>query len=112
MKEGESKRRSRSSLLPSSPFPTSSFFASTPPPPEKKKNHKLFKSNPGIVLTNDGNAILREIDVSHPAAKVRQREEKERKKASPSSRFLLVLVPSLSLSPSFPLLLKSSPIIS
>ena len=24
----------------------------------------------GIVLTNDGNAILREIDVSHPAAKV------------------------------------------
>ena len=25
----------------------------------------------GIVLTNDGNAILREIDVSHPAAKVR-----------------------------------------
>jgi chaperonin GroEL (HSP60 family) len=25
----------------------------------------------GIVLTNDGHAILREIDVSHPAAKVR-----------------------------------------
>jgi chaperonin GroEL (HSP60 family) len=25
----------------------------------------------GIVLTNDGNAILREIDVSQPAAKVR-----------------------------------------
>lgn len=24
----------------------------------------------GIVLTNDGNAILRELDVSHPAAKV------------------------------------------
>ncbi len=24
----------------------------------------------GIILTNDGNAILREIDVSHPAAKV------------------------------------------
>lgn len=23
----------------------------------------------GIVLTNDGNAILREIDVTHPAAK-------------------------------------------
>ena len=23
----------------------------------------------GIVLTNDGNAILREIDVQHPAAK-------------------------------------------
>lgn len=23
----------------------------------------------GIVLTNDGNAILRELDVSHPAAK-------------------------------------------
>jgi T-complex protein 1 subunit gamma len=26
----------------------------------------------GIVLTNDGNAILREIDVSHPAAKARR----------------------------------------
>lgn len=26
-------------------------------------------SSEGIVLTNDGNAILREIDVSHPAAK-------------------------------------------
>lgn len=25
----------------------------------------------GIVLTNDGHAILREIDVNHPAAKVR-----------------------------------------
>jgi chaperonin GroEL (HSP60 family) len=25
------------------------------------------------VLTNDGNAILREIDVSHPAAKARRR---------------------------------------
>jgi hypothetical protein len=24
----------------------------------------------GIVLTNDGNAILRELDVAHPAAKV------------------------------------------
>jgi T-complex protein 1 subunit gamma len=23
----------------------------------------------GVVITNDGNAILREIDVSHPAAK-------------------------------------------
>jgi hypothetical protein len=28
-------------------------------------------SHAGIVLTNDGNAILREIDVTHPAAKVR-----------------------------------------
>jgi hypothetical protein len=26
----------------------------------------------GIVVTNDGNAILREIDIAHPAAKVRQ----------------------------------------
>ena len=26
----------------------------------------------GIALTNDGNAILREIDVTHPAAKVRE----------------------------------------
>lgn len=25
---------------------------------------------PGIVLTNDGHAVLREIDVGHPAAKV------------------------------------------
>ena len=32
----------------------------------------------GIVLTNDGNAILREIDVTHPAAKVREREKEER----------------------------------
>jgi hypothetical protein len=29
----------------------------------------LLDANGGIVLTNDGNAILREIDVSHPAAK-------------------------------------------
>lgn len=33
----------------------------------------LLDANGGIVLTNDGNAILREIDVSHPAAKVQQR---------------------------------------
>lgn len=25
----------------------------------------------GIVVTNDGNAILRELDLAHPAAKVR-----------------------------------------
>jgi hypothetical protein len=30
----------------------------------------LFPSSSGIVLTNDGHAILREIDVAHPAAKV------------------------------------------
>ena len=30
----------------------------------------------GIVLTNDGNAILREIDVTHPAAKVRKERER------------------------------------
>ena len=29
-----------------------------------------FDCHAGIILTNDGNAILREIDVSHPAAKV------------------------------------------
>ena len=29
----------------------------------------LLDANGSIVLTNDGNAILREIDVSHPAAK-------------------------------------------
>jgi len=32
--------------------------------------HVGFVRDAGIVLTNDGNAILREIDVSHPAAKV------------------------------------------
>ena len=32
----------------------------------------------GIVLTNDGNAILREIDVTHPAAKVREERRRER----------------------------------
>ena len=31
----------------------------------------LLPTSSGIVLTNDGNAILREIDVTHPAAKVR-----------------------------------------
>ena len=31
----------------------------------------LLDANGSIVLTNDGNAILREIDVTHPAAKVR-----------------------------------------
>ena len=31
----------------------------------------ILDANGGIVLTNDGHAILREIDVSHPAAKVR-----------------------------------------
>jgi hypothetical protein len=30
----------------------------------------LLDPNGGIVLTNDGHAILREIDVTHPAAKV------------------------------------------
>eukprot|EP00878_Enallax_costatus_P016346 GHUV01017146.1.p2 GENE.GHUV01017146.1~~GHUV01017146.1.p2 ORF type:complete len:101 (+),score=15.29 GHUV01017146.1:215-517(+) len=30
----------------------------------------LLDPNGGIVLTNDGHAILREIDVNHPAAKV------------------------------------------
>lgn len=29
----------------------------------------LLDASGGIVLTNDGNAILRELDVSHPAAK-------------------------------------------
>mmetsp|Transcript_10382 Transcript_10382/g.33580 ORF Transcript_10382/g.33580 Transcript_10382/m.33580 type:complete len:157 (+) Transcript_10382:123-593(+) len=33
----------------------------------------LLDAGGGIVLTNDGNAILREIDVAHPAAKVRPR---------------------------------------
>jgi hypothetical protein len=33
-------------------------------------NPSSFAWCSGIVITNDGNAILREIDVSHPAAKV------------------------------------------
>ena len=32
------------------------------------KNEKNYYSK-GIVLTNDGNAILREVDVGHPCAK-------------------------------------------
>jgi hypothetical protein len=32
--------------------------------------NQLRNRPPGIVLTNDGHAILREIDVNHPAAKV------------------------------------------
>jgi hypothetical protein len=32
--------------------------------------HGFFSFLAGIVLTNDGNAILRELDVAHPAAKV------------------------------------------
>lgn len=38
----------------------------------------LLDANGGIVLTNDGHAILREIDVSHPAAKVRQSRHVEK----------------------------------
>ena len=50
----------------------------------------------GIIITNDGNAILREIDVSHPAAKsmlelarsqARARAARARARASPSSSF-------------------------
>lgn len=48
-------------------LPLNPFSPSKPP--------KLQTSSPGIVLTNDGNAILREIDVSHPAAKVRGLEK-------------------------------------
>jgi hypothetical protein len=33
-------------------------------------SYGLFAMIAGIVLTNDGHAILREIDVTHPAAKV------------------------------------------
>jgi len=44
-----------------------------PPRPLPKKTQKNTTKPPnqhaGIVLTNDGHAILREIDVSHPAAK-------------------------------------------
>jgi T-complex protein 1 subunit gamma len=59
--------------------------SSHPPPPPRRRaapthfaththnnnnnNKKPRKTNKGIVLTNDGHAILREIDVTHPAAK-------------------------------------------
>jgi hypothetical protein len=47
--------------------------AAAPPrraaPPAAAPPHPA-PSAPGIVLTNDGHAILREIDVTHPAAKV------------------------------------------
>ena len=73
------------------------------PYPPPKKNETTSKPNPGIVLTNDGNAILREIDVSHPAAKVRaEKRERERERVFPSTAclllFLLPLFP-FSLSP-------------
>lgn len=32
--------------------------------------HRFGSEFAGIVLTNDGHAVLREIDVGHPAAKV------------------------------------------
>jgi hypothetical protein len=51
------RRREREKKPPPSPL--------FPHPPRPRS-----LSFPGIVLTNDGNAILREIDVSHPAAKV------------------------------------------
>jgi chaperonin GroEL (HSP60 family) len=35
-------------------------------------NVLFFSHSVGIVVTNDGNAILREIDIAHPAAKVCQ----------------------------------------
>ena len=37
---------------------------------EESSEQVLLNVLAGIVLTNDGNAILRELDVSHPAAKV------------------------------------------
>ena len=44
-----------------------------------------LSSPTGIVLTNDGNAILREIDVSHPAAKARCKQQQWRAAASQSN---------------------------
>jgi len=32
--------------------------------------HSFSYKSTGIVVTNDGNAILRELDLAHPAAKV------------------------------------------
>ena len=51
-------------------------FSRTPPPPRDldrpaDADRPALLTHAGIVLTNDGNAILREIDVTHPAAKVR-----------------------------------------
>jgi len=43
----------------------------------------------GIIITNDGNAILREIDVAHPAAKsmlelARSQDEEVRRRCLPA----------------------------
>ena len=54
----------------------------------------------GILLTNDGNSILREVDVSHPAAKsmielsipLQQRKPKCEKHAKQSKKHLRHLI--------------------
>ena len=66
------------------PFLTQASHSHTPPPPflpqavadivrttlgPRAMLKMLLDANGSIVLTNDGNAILREIDVGHPAAK-------------------------------------------
>ena len=68
---------------------------------QKKKNETLQSPIPGIVLTNDGNAILREIDVSHPAAKVRV-ENGEKKEGPLFFRLRLLLFFLLCFSPLSP----------
>lgn len=48
--------------------------------------------NAGIILTNDGNAILREIDVSHPAAKVWSKPMQQCRSLGPSTDRLASLL--------------------
>lgn len=48
-------------------------------------NKHMLCLTSGIVLTNDGNAILREIDVAHPAAKVMVRIRTVHRKVQQSS---------------------------
>lgn len=51
------------------------FHCSRPPFTSTVKALHHAPPHAGIVLTNDGHAILREIDVTHPAAKVRENAE-------------------------------------
>ena len=82
-------------------FRPSSCLNPLPLPKKKKKNETIQSPIPGIVLTNDGNAILREIDVSHPAAKVRV-ENGEKKEGPLFFRLRLLLFFLLCFSPLSP----------
>ena len=62
-----------------------------PPPPLAPRDRMLLDPMGGIIITNDGNAILREIDVAHPAAKsmlelARSQDEEVRAAPPPPTR--------------------------